>query len=62
MPVEVKICGLSTADALETAIDAGAATWGSSSIRRSPRAIDPEAARVLAERGTRQGRDRGPCR
>ncbi len=50
MPVEVKICGLSTADALETAIEAGARYVGLVFYPPSSRAINPEAARVLAGR------------
>jgi phosphoribosylanthranilate isomerase len=48
MPVEVKICGLSTAEAVQTAIDAGASFVGFVFFARSPRNIAPEKAAELA--------------
>ncbi len=50
MPVDVKICGLSTADTVDAAVDAGAAYVGFMFYEPSPRNISIEEARVLAER------------
>ena len=50
MPVEVKICGLSTAEAVETAVGAGARYIGLVFYAPSPRCVDIETARRLAER------------
>jgi phosphoribosylanthranilate isomerase len=46
----VKICGLTTADTLDVALDHGAAFVGAVSFARSPRDISPEDARPLFER------------
>jgi phosphoribosylanthranilate isomerase len=46
----VKICGLTTADTLDVALDHGAALVGAVFFARSPRDISPEDARPLFER------------
>jgi phosphoribosylanthranilate isomerase len=46
----VKICGLTTADTLDAALDHGAAFVGAVFFARSPRDISPEDARPLFER------------
>ena len=46
----VKICGLTTADTLDVALDHGAAFVGAVFFARSPRDISPEDARPLFER------------
>ena len=46
----VKICGLTTPDALDAALDYGAAFVGAVMFARSPRNISPEDARPLFER------------
>jgi len=46
----VKICGLTTPDALDAALDHGAAFVGAVMFARSPRDIAPEDARPLFER------------
>jgi phosphoribosylanthranilate isomerase len=48
MPVPVKICGLSRADAVAAAVAGGAAFVGFVFYPRSPRAVTPEAAGRLA--------------
>lgn len=48
MGVEVKICGLSTAETVETAIAAGADYVGLVLYPRSPRGVDLATARALA--------------
>jgi phosphoribosylanthranilate isomerase len=50
MPVLVKICGLTTPDALDAALDAGADMVGFVFFPPSPRHLGYEAARVLGER------------
>jgi phosphoribosylanthranilate isomerase len=50
MPVEIKICGLMTPDALDVAIDAGADYVGFVFFPPSPRHLGFEAARALGER------------
>src|SRR6267142_2309318 len=50
MTLLVKICGLSTPAALDTALDAGADLVGFVFFAPSPRHIGLEAARVLKER------------
>jgi phosphoribosylanthranilate isomerase len=47
MPVAVKICGLSTPEALEAAIAGGARWVGFNFYRPSPRALTPQAAAAL---------------
>src|SRR5690348_10087893 len=50
MPVLVKICGLSTPDALDAALDAGADMVGFVFFQPSPRHLGLGAARALGER------------
>lgn len=50
MPVEIKICGLMTPDALDAALDAGADYVGFVFFPPSPRHLGFEAARTLAAR------------
>jgi phosphoribosylanthranilate isomerase len=50
MTIAVKICGLTSAEAVDAAVDAGAAFGGLVFHRRSPRFVPPEAAKVLAGR------------
>jgi phosphoribosylanthranilate isomerase len=50
MPVEIKICGLMTADTLDAALDAGADYVGFVFFPPSPRHLGFEAARPLGER------------
>jgi phosphoribosylanthranilate isomerase len=50
MPLQIKICGLKTPDALDAALDAGADMVGFVFFPPSPRHLGFEAARVLGER------------
>jgi phosphoribosylanthranilate isomerase len=50
MPVEIKICGLMTPDAVDVALDAGADFVGFVFFPPSPRHLDLEAARTLGAR------------
>ncbi len=50
MTTEVKICGLRDAASLDAALDSGADYVGFVFFARSPRNVDPSAARVLADR------------
>jgi phosphoribosylanthranilate isomerase len=50
MPVEIKICGLMTPEALDVALDAGTDYVGFVFFPPSPRNVGFEAARVLGER------------
>jgi phosphoribosylanthranilate isomerase len=50
MPVTVKICGLTSADAVDAAVRAGAAYGGLVFHPKSPRFVALEQARALAER------------
>jgi phosphoribosylanthranilate isomerase len=50
MTIAVKICGLTSAEAVDVAVDAGAAFGGLVFHRRSPRFVPPEAAKMLAGR------------
>jgi phosphoribosylanthranilate isomerase len=50
MAAEVKICGLSTPETMDAALGAGAAYVGLVFYRPSPRNVDLERARFLAER------------
>jgi phosphoribosylanthranilate isomerase len=50
MPVAVKICGLTSAAAIDAAVGAGAAYGGLVFHPNSPRLVTPEQARMLAER------------
>ena len=54
MPATVKICGLSTADTLDAALDAGADMVGFVFFEKSPRFVGLDHARALGE----QARDR----
>mgnify|MGYP002624686812 CR=1 FL=1 len=56
MSIQVKICGLRTAEALDTAIDAGADYFGLVFFERSPRNVDIPTARDLAGRGRGRAR------
>ena len=49
MPALTKICGLTTPEAVEAALDGGAAYVGFVFFPKSPRHLDPETARRLAE-------------
>src|SRR4029450_10229875 len=50
MAILVKICGLSTAETLDVALDAGADMVGFVFFPPSPRNVTPEQARVLGAR------------
>ncbi len=50
MPVSVKICGITSAEAADAAVAAGALYGGLVFHPRSPRFVTPDAARALAER------------
>lgn len=50
MPVQAKICGISTPEALDAAVRGGASHIGFVFFPKSPRNIVPEAARALAQR------------
>jgi phosphoribosylanthranilate isomerase len=50
MPTEIKICGLSDAESVDAALEAGADLVGFVFFARSPRNISPERAAALAER------------
>jgi phosphoribosylanthranilate isomerase len=50
MPVEIKICGLSTPEALDVALDSGADLVGFVFFPPSPRHLGFDAARALAKR------------
>ncbi len=50
MPIEAKICGLTTADAVDAAVAGGAAMCGFVFFPPSPRALTPEAAAPLIGR------------
>ena len=49
MPVDVKICGLSTPETVTAALDAGADLIGFVFYPKSPRHVSPETAKSLAE-------------
>ncbi|WP_306117287.1 MULTISPECIES: phosphoribosylanthranilate isomerase [unclassified Roseitalea] len=55
MSLDVKICGLSTAPALEAAVAAGATHAGFIFFERSPRHVTPAIARDLAETARARG-------
>jgi phosphoribosylanthranilate isomerase len=50
VPIEIKICGLKTFDALDAALGAGAGMVGVVFFPKSPRHLDIAAAAALAER------------
>lgn len=54
--IEIKICGLSTEQTLDAALDAGADIVGLVSFPKSPRHVSPERAAVLAERSRGKAR------
>ena len=54
--VLIKICGLSTPDTLDAALDAGADMVGFVFFAPSPRSLSPGAARALAERVERRAK------
>src|SRR5471032_2609989 len=49
MPITVKICGLTSTDAIDAAVRAGAAYGGLVFHPKSPRTVALEKARVLAD-------------
>jgi phosphoribosylanthranilate isomerase len=49
MPVEVKICGLSTPETVNAALAAGASLVGFVFYPKSPRHVEPTAAKLLAQ-------------
>jgi phosphoribosylanthranilate isomerase len=56
MPVEIKICGLKTPEALDAALEAGADFVGFVFFPPSPRHLGFEAARVLGQRARGRAR------
>ena len=56
MPVEVKICGLSTPETVDAAIEAGADLVGFVFFPKSPRNVTPGQAAVLADRARGKAR------
>ncbi|WP_020181452.1 phosphoribosylanthranilate isomerase [Methylopila sp. M107] len=56
MAIEIKICGLSTEETLDAALDAGVDVVGLVSFPKSPRHVAPERAAALAERARGRGR------
>ncbi len=50
MPIEVKLCGINSSEAMDAAVKAGADMVGLVFYPRSPRAVIPEAAARLADR------------
>lgn len=56
MPAEVKICGLSTPETVDAAVDAGADLIGLVFYPRSPRNVSLEQAAALAERARGKAR------
>lgn len=50
MSIVVKVCGLSTPESVDVAVQAGAQFIGFNFFPPSPRAIQPSAARDLAQR------------
>lgn len=56
MTVEVKICGIKEAGALDAALDAGADYFGLVFYPPSPRSVDRKAARALVERAAGRAR------
>ncbi len=60
MALEIKICGLSTAQTVRMARGAGADFLGFVLFPKSPRAVTPEQARALIEAGQDAARPEGP--
>ena len=56
MPTEVKICGLKTVEAVDTALDGGADYIGLVFFPRSPRHVDAKTALKLADRARGQAK------
>ena len=57
--IKVKICGLTTPEAMDAAVEGGAAFVGFMFFAASPRAISPEAAaRLAGQGGDRRGHRR----
>ena len=56
MPVEVKICGLSTPETVDAAVEAGADMIGLVFFPKSPRNVTLEQAAALAERARGKAR------
>lgn len=56
-----KICGLSTAETVQAAVDGGAAYLGLNFFEASPRHVSPEAAGRLAAQARRDGPRRPPA-
>jgi len=56
MPVEVKICGLSTEESVDAAVNAGASFVGFVFFAKSPRHVTPERAAGLAARARGKAR------
>ena len=50
MPIKVKICGVSTEEALDAAVAGGSTHIGFNFFARSPRSVTPERAAVLVKR------------
>ncbi len=51
----VKVCGLTSVDAVEAAVEAGADAIGVVMNRSSPRALDAEAARIIVDAARKAG-------
>ena len=60
MPVEVKICGLSTPETVDAALDAGADLVGLRFYPKSPRYVSLETGGRACQPRARQGEDRRP--
>ena len=56
MPTEIKICGLKTVEAVDTALDGGADYIGLVFFPRSPRHVDAKTALKLADRARGQAK------
>jgi phosphoribosylanthranilate isomerase len=56
MTLDIKICGLTTREALDAAIDAGASHVGFIFFAKSPRNIEPEDAAALSAAAKRRAR------
>ena len=59
MKPDIKICGLTTAEAVDRAVERGASHVGFIFFGKSPRNIEPDIAGKLADPGEGQGEDRG---
>jgi phosphoribosylanthranilate isomerase len=56
MTLDIKICGLTTREALDAAIDAGASHVGFIFFAKSPRNIEPEDAAAMSAAAKRRAR------